>query len=56
VYSVVVSTSTVVAIRHTKIFVLLYFHNFIIYYLSDISKEVFSKLRRWNIIGFNEEK
>jgi len=41
---------------HAKIFVLLYFCNFLITYLSNISKEVFSELRRWKIIGFNEEK
>jgi len=45
-----------VAITHTKIFVLLYFHNFLISYLSDISKEVFNESRRGKVIGFSEEK
>ena len=44
------------AITNGKIFALLYFHNFLISYLSNISKEVFSELRREKVIGFNEEK
>jgi hypothetical protein len=45
-----------VAITQANIFVLLYFHNFMISYLSTISKEVFSELRRGKIIRFSEEK
>jgi hypothetical protein len=45
-----------VAIMHAKIFVLLYLHKFLISYLSNISKEVFSELRRGKVIGFSEEK
>jgi len=45
-----------VAVTHGNIFALLYFHNFLISYLSNISKQVFSELRRWKLIGFHEEK
>jgi hypothetical protein len=45
-----------VAITHAKIFVLLYFHNIMIYYVSDISNKAFNELKRWKLIGFKEEK